>query len=159
MAGESGGLPVGLPVVVGRCLEEILGYLVEIRTGNIGGKVLFMENGFGPRDVGKEAADGIAIDANRVFFGADDVGQVKAVGLEERLAQKVPGDFEADVFDVGGWGEATLAELVDVEGELGSYVSARVLSVVNVGAISCFEFGKFDRDGEIDGGTVTDSVA
>ncbi len=35
----------------------------------------------------------------------------------------------------------------------------RVLSVVDVGAIFFFEFGKFDRDGEIDGEAVADGVA
>ena len=118
-----------------------------------------MEEGFGARDVGKKAADGVAVDADGGFFGADDVGQVEAVGLEERLAQKVAGHFEADEFEVVGGGEATLAELVDVEGELGLDVGVGVLSVVDVGAVFFFEFGKFDGDGEIDGGAVADGVA
>jgi len=49
--------------------------------------------------------------------------------------------------------------LIDVEGELGLDVGVRVLSVVDVGTISLLEFGKFDRDGEIDGGAVADGVA
>jgi hypothetical protein len=35
----------------------------------------------------------------------------------------------------------------------------RVLSVVDVGAVFLLEFGKFDRDGEIDGGAVADGVS
>jgi hypothetical protein len=159
MAGESRGLAVGLPVVVSGCLKEILVQVVEIRARRLGGEVLFMEDGFGARDVGKEAADSVAVDANGGLFGADDVGQVEAVGLEEGFAQKVSWYFEADVFDVGGGSEATLAELVDVEGELGSDVSARILSVVDVRAISHLELGKFDGDGEIDGEAVADGVA
>ncbi len=159
MAGEAGVLAVGLPVVVSGCLKEIVSEVVEIGAGRVGGKVLFMEDGFGSRDVGKEAADGVAVDADGGLFGADDVGQVESVGLEERLAQKRPGHFEADVLEVSGRGEATLAELVDVEGELGLDVGVRVLSVVDGGAVFFLEFGKFDRDGEIDGGAVADGVA
>jgi hypothetical protein len=158
MAGESRGLAVGLPVVVSGGLEEILVQIVEIGAGCFGGKVLFVEDGFGPGDVGKEAADGVAVDADRSFFGADDVGQVEAVSFEERLAQKVSWDFESNVFDVGGRGEATLAELVDVEGELGLDVGVGVFGVVNVGPVSFFEFGEFYGDGEIDCGAVADGV-
>ncbi len=158
MAGEAGSLAIGFPVVVSGRLNEILGQFVEIGTGRVGGKVLFVEDGFGPRDVGKETADGVAVDADGGLFGADDVGQVEAVGFEERLAQKVSWHFEADEFHVFGGGEATLAELVDVEGELGLDMGVRGLSVVDVGAVFLFEFGKFDRDGEIDGGAVADGV-
>jgi hypothetical protein len=49
--------------------------------------------------------------------------------------------------------------LVDVEGELGADVGARVFGVVDVGAVFLLEFGKFDRDGEIDGRAVADGVA
>ena len=159
MASEAGSLAVGFPVVVSGRLNEILGQFVEIGTGRVGGKVLFMENGFGPRDVGKEAADRVAVDADGGVFGADDVGQVEAVGLEEGLAQKVSWHFEADEFHVFGRGETTLAELVDVEGELGLDMSVRGLSVADVGAISLLEFGKFDGDGEIDSNAVADGVA
>ncbi len=159
MAGEAGSLAVGFPVVVSGRLNEILGQFVEIGTGRVGGKVLFMENGFGPRDVGKETADGVAVDADGGLFGADDVGQVEAVGLEEGLAQKVSWHFEADEFHIFGGGETTLAELVDVEGELGPDVGVGILGVVNVGAISFFEFGELDRDGEIDSDAVADGVA
>jgi hypothetical protein len=38
-------------------------------------------------------------------------------------------------------------------------VGVRVLSVVNVRTISLLEFGKFDRDGEIDSNAVADGVA
>jgi hypothetical protein len=38
-------------------------------------------------------------------------------------------------------------------------VGVRVLSVVDVGAVFLLELGKFDRDGEIDGGAVADGVA
>ena len=55
------------------------------------GEALFVEDGFGARDVGKKAADGVAVDADGGLFGADDVGEVEAVGLEERLAEKVVG--------------------------------------------------------------------
>ena len=75
------------------------------------------------------------------------------------MRRRGPGNFEADVLEVGGGGEATLAELVDVEGELGLDVGVRVFSVVDVGAIFLLEFGKFDRDGEIDGVAVADGVA
>ena len=56
-----------------------------------------MQDGFGPRDVRNEVADAVAVGAEGGLFGANDVGQVEAVGLEERLAQKGPGNFEADM--------------------------------------------------------------
>jgi len=74
---------------------EILCQIVEIGLGVSAGKFLPVEDGFGARDVGKEVADGVAVDADGGLFGADDVGQVEAVGFEECLAQKVAGDFEA----------------------------------------------------------------
>ncbi len=49
--------------------------------------------------------------------------------------------------------------MVDVEGEFGLDVSVRVFSVVDVRAVFFFELGKFDRDGEIDGGAVAYSVS
>jgi hypothetical protein len=48
--------------------------------------------------------------------------------------------------------------LVDVEGELGLDVGVGIFSVVDAVAVSLFEFGKLDRDGEIDGGAMTDRV-
>ena len=90
-----------------------------------------MEEGLGAGDVGDEAADAVAVDADGGLFGADNVGEVEAVGLEEGFAEKGAGDFEADVFEIGGGSEAALAELVDVEGELGLDVGVGILSVVD----------------------------
>ena len=101
MAGKAGLLAVRLPVVVVGCLVEFPGKIVEIRAGGIGGKVLFVENGFGPGNVWDEAADATTVDADGGLFRADDVGQIEAVSFKERLAQKRPGDFEADVLEVG----------------------------------------------------------
>ena len=75
------------------------------------------------------------------------------------MRRRWSGHFEADVFEVVGGGEAALAELVDVEGELGLDVGVRVLGVVDVGAVFLFEFGELDGDGEIDGSAVADGVA
>ena len=159
MAGEARRFAIGLPVVVGGCLKEIGFYRIEIRARKVFGKVLLMEEGFRARDVGKKLPGSIAVDADGGFLGADDVGQVEAVGLEERLVQKVSGDFEADEFCVGGRSETSLAELVDVKGELGLHVGVGIFCVIDVGAVFFFEFGKFDGDGEIDDSAVTDGVA
>ncbi len=118
-----------------------------------------MEDGLGAGDVGKEAADTVAVDAEGGLFGADDVGQAQAVGLEEGFAEEWHWDFEADVFEIGGGGEASLGELVDVEGELGLDMGVGVLGVVDGGAELLFELGKFDGDGLVDGVSVTEVVA
>jgi len=86
-------------------------------------------------------------------------GQAESVGLKEGFGQKPSGDLEAHVLEIGGGSEAALAELVDVEGELGPDVSVRVLSVVDVGPVSFFELGELYRDGEVDGRAVADGVA
>src|SRR5216683_2405668 len=108
MAGEAGVLAVGLPVVVSGCLKEIVSEVVEIGAGRVGGKVLFMEDGFGSRDVGKEAADGVA-DVMRE--GADGEGElVGGVRVAEEADDEVSG---ADV--VGEVGEEFVAEGVVAE--------------------------------------------
>jgi hypothetical protein len=118
-----------------------------------------VEEGLGAGDVGEEAANGEAVDADGGLFASDDVGQNESVGLEEGLAEQSAGDFEADVPEVRRGGEAALAELVDVEGKLGSYVGAFVLRVVDDGTVLLFELGELDGDGMVDGGAVADGVA
>ena len=118
-----------------------------------------MQDGFGAGDVGKEATNAVAVDADGGLFGADDVGQAQSVGFEEGFAQEGHGDLKADVFEIGGGGEASLAELVDVKGELGLDVGVGVLSVVDGGAILLFELGEFDGDGLVDGEAVAEAVS
>jgi hypothetical protein len=158
MAADAGLFAVCLPVVVSSGLAKIDGERVEVGAGKVGGEVFFVEDGFGSGDVGQEAADGVAIDADRGFSAADDVGQAKAVGFEERFAEKRSGDFEADELCVSGGGEAELAELVDVEGELGLDVGVRVFGVVDGGTVSFFELGEFNGNGLVDGVFVTEVV-
>jgi hypothetical protein len=118
-----------------------------------------MEDGFGAGDVGNETADSIAVDPDGGGFGADDVGKFEAVGLEERLLKEGQGDFEADEFEVCGWGEAAFAELVDVEGELGLDVCVGIFGVVDYGAVLLLELGELDGNGVVDGETVAYGVA
>jgi hypothetical protein len=63
------------------------------------------------------------------------------------------------VLEIGGGGEAGVAELVDVEGELGLDVSVRVFGVVDDGAVAPFKLGKLDGDGVIDGIAVAEVIA
>ena len=84
MASDSRGFPIGFPVVVSGGLKEILAQVVQIGARNIGGKFLFVEDGFRPRDVGKEAMSGVTVDADGGLFGADDVGQVSKKALRRR---------------------------------------------------------------------------
>jgi hypothetical protein len=147
------------PVVFGGGLSEILGQDVEIGAGDVGGKVLFVEDGLGAGDVGQEAPGGEAIDAHGGLVGADDVGQIETVGFEEGFVKKRTGDLKADVTKIGGGGEAALAELIDVEGELGLDVGVRVFGIVDGRAVASFEFWKFEGNGEVDGGAVADGVA
>jgi len=76
-------LSVGFPVVISGCLEEVVSELGEVGAGNVCGKVLFVEDGFGTGDVGDEVAYRVAIDADGGFFAADDVAELKAVGFKE----------------------------------------------------------------------------
>jgi hypothetical protein len=69
------------------------------------------------------------------------------------------GDLETNVAEIGGWGEAAFAELVDVEGELGLDVGVGILGVVDGWAVGLLEFREGDGDGDVDGGAVTDGVA
>ncbi len=118
-----------------------------------------MEDGLGAGDVGEEAADGVAIDADGGLFAADDVGEAEAIGFEEGFAQKGHRDFEADELGVVGGRETELAELVDVEGKLGLDVGVRVFGVVDRGAVLFFELGELDGDGLVDGVFVPEAVA
>jgi hypothetical protein len=63
------------------------------------------------------------------------------------------------VFEVVGGGEAALAELVNVEGELSLNMGALALREVDDGAVFFFELGKLDGDGMVDGGAMSDGVA
>ena len=159
VAAETGGIAILFPVVVGSGLEEIFGEGVEVGAGQVFGEVLFVEDGFGAGDVGEEAAGGEAIGAQGSLAGADDVGEVEAVGFVKGFAEEEAGDVEADVAEVGGGGEAALGELVDVEGKLGLDVGVGILGVVDGGAEALFEAGELDGDGEVDGGAVADGVA
>jgi hypothetical protein len=118
-----------------------------------------MQEGLGRGYVGKKATDPVPVDADGGFFGSDNVRQVEAVGLEERLTEKGSWDFEANKFQIVVWGKTSFAELIDVKGELSLNVSVGILGVVNVWAIFFFEFGKLDGDREIDSHAVTDGVA
>ena len=159
MAGESRGLAVGLPVVVSGCLKEIFGEDIEVRTGSIGGKVLFVKQSFGTGDVREEAAHGVAVDADGGLFGADDVGQFEAIGFKECFAQQGKWDFEADEFRICGRGKATFAELVDVEGKFGLDVGVSVLRVVDGGAVLPLQLWELDRHREIDRSAVAYRIA
>ena len=159
MAAETGGIAVLFPVVVGSGLQEVFGEGVEVGAGQVFGKVFFVEDGFGAGDIGKEAAGGEAIGAESGLAGADDVGEVEAVGFVEGFAEEEAGNVEADVAEVGGGGEAALGELVDVEGKLGLDVGVGILGVVDRGTEALFEAGELDGDGKVDGGAVADGVA
>ena len=43
--------------------------------------------------LGRKLRTALAVDADGGLFGADDIGQVEAVGFEERLAQKRSGEL------------------------------------------------------------------
>ena len=118
-----------------------------------------MQQGFGAGDIGEEAADGEAVGSDGGVVTADEVGQGDAVDLEEGLAEEMVGDFKADVAGVGGGGEATLTELVDVEGELCADVGVWVFGVVDDGSVTGAELGENEGDGAVDGGAVADGVA
>jgi hypothetical protein len=83
VAAEAGRVAIFFPVVFSRCLDEVFSEGVEVGAGGIGGKVFFVQDGFGAGDVGKKAAGGEAVDTDGCLPGADDVGQLQAVGLEE----------------------------------------------------------------------------
>ena len=159
VAADAGRVAILLPVVVGRGLQEISGEGVEVWAGDVFGEVLSVEDGFGAGDIGEEAAGGEAVGAKGDLTGADDFGQLQAVGLVEGFGEQDRGDFEADVTEIGGGSEAALGELVDVEGELGLDVGVWVLGVVDVGAVALLEAGKLDGDGEVDGGAVAYGIA
>jgi hypothetical protein len=159
VAANAGRVAVFFPIVFGCGLGEVFDEGVEVGAGNVGWEVLFVEDGFGAGDVGEEAAGGEAVGADGGLAGADDVGKIEAVGFEEGFAEKEVGDIEANVAKVGGGSEAALAELVDVEGELGLDVGVGVLGVIDRGAVTLFEAGELDGDGEVDGGAVADGVA
>jgi hypothetical protein len=159
MAADAGWVTIFFPVVFGGCLSEVLHQKVEIRAGDVIREVLFVEDGLGAGDVGKETPGGEAIDTHGGSMGANDVGQIEAIGFEEGLAEKIAGDLEADVTEISRGSEAELAELIDVEGELGLDVGVGVFGVVDGGAVAPFEPGELDGDGKVDGGAVADGVA
>jgi hypothetical protein len=159
MTANAGFFTIGLPVIVGGCLNEVFGEDVQIRTWSVGRKVLFVEYCFGAGDVRKEAAHSVPVDTDRGFFGADDIRQLETIGFKESFTQERQRNLEADELCVGGGSEAEFAELVDVEGKLSLDVGVGVLSVVDGGSISLFQLGELDGDGEIDCGAVTDGVA
>jgi hypothetical protein len=159
MTTDTGRFSIGLPVIVSGRLKEVFGEDVEVRAGEVGGKVLFVEDGFGAGDVRKEAAHGVAVDADRSLFGADDVWQFETIGFKESLAQERGGHLEADELCVGGGSEAAFAELVDVKGKLGLDVGVGVLRVVDGGSVSLLQLGELDGDREIDCSAVADGVA
>ena len=103
--------------------------------------------------------DGVTVDADGGFFGADDVRKVETVCLVEGGSKQRHGNFEADVFEVCGGCEMAFTELVDIEGKLGLDVSVRALGVVDYGAVLPFKIREFDRDGVVDGVAVSYGVA
>ena len=138
MASEAGGLSVLLPVVFGGYLEKLVPELKEIFTGTVLGEGVFVEDCLRSGDIGKEAADGVSVDAYGGLFAADDVGKTEAVGLVEGGAEQGAGNFEADVFEICGGSEAGFAELIDVEGKLGLDVGVGALGVIDDGAVFLF---------------------
>ena len=118
-----------------------------------------MEDGFGASNVGNKAADASTVGAEGGLFASDNVGQVEAVGLVEGGVEQGTGDFEADVPKVVGRGEAALAELVDVEGELGLDVLVGALGIVDGGAVLPSKFREFDGDGLVGCVAVADGIA
>ena len=135
MASETGFVSILLPVLFGGYLEEFVLQLSKVVAWNVLGETAFVKDGLGSGDVGKEAADREAVDADGGLFAADDVGEVEAVGLVEGGAEQGAGDFEADMLEVARGGEASFAELVDVEGELGLDVLVGAFGVVDDGAV------------------------
>lgn len=118
-----------------------------------------MQDGFGAGDIGQETAGGETIGAEGDTAGADDVGQIESVSFEERLPEETARDFEADVTEIGRRRKTALAELVDIEGELGLDMSVGIFRIVNGGAVTLFKLREFDGDREVDGAAVTDGVA
>jgi hypothetical protein len=103
--------------------------------------------------------DTATIDPEGSLSVADDVLEVKTVGLVESSAKQRSGDFEADVFEIGGRGEVAFAELIDIEGELSLDVGMGAFGVIDERAISPFEAGKFDGNSVVDGIAVPNVVA
>ena len=156
---DTGLLAVLVPAIFKVGLGEVFGELVEVGAGGIGGEVVTVKDDFGVGDAGKEAADGEAIATHDGALVADDFGEVEAVGLEEGAAEEGSGDVEADVAEVRRGSEAALADLVDVEGELGADVGVLAFVVGDDGAVLLFELGELDGDGLVDGLGVADGVA
>ena len=159
MAGKAGALAIGLPIVVDGCLVEVVDEKGEVGRWGVRGKVFLVEDGFGAGDVGEEAADGELVDVERGIFLADEFGKIEAVGFEEGAAEKRVGDFEPDVFEIGRGSEATFAELIDVEGELGPDVGVWIFGVVDDAAVFLFELWKLDGNGAVGGDAVAEVVS
>ena len=64
VAADAGALAVFFPIVIDRCLSEVLYHDVEIGAGEVGGEVLLVEDGFGAGDVGQEGSGGESVDAD-----------------------------------------------------------------------------------------------
>ena len=159
VAAETGLPAISLPIVIGRCLLKFIDEVGEVGTGYVGWKAVLVEDSFRAGDVWNEVPHRAAVDADGSLSLADDLADVNAVGFKECVVDEAVGDFEADMFEIGGRGEATDAELVDVEGELGLDVGVRVLVVVDSGAVLLFELGELDGNRAVDGDAVTDTVA
>lgn len=159
VAAETGRFAISLPVVLGRCLLKFIDEVGEVRAGCIGWKAALVQDAFRASDVRNEVPHRVAVDADRGLSLTDYLMDVEAVGLKESPVDEVARDFEADVLEIPGGGEATLAELIDVEGELGLDVSVGILGVVDDRTILLLKLGELDRDSSVDCGAVTDVVA
>ena len=159
VAAETGRLAISLPIVLGRGLLKFIDEVGEVGAGCVGWKAVLVEDGLRASDVWNEVPHGATVDTDGGLSLADDLAEVDAVGLKECTADDAVGDFEADVFEIGRGGEATLAELVDVEGEFGLDVGVGILGVVDGGTILLLELGELDGDGLVDSHAVTDVVA
>ena len=159
--GTDAGLPaIRGPVVVEGGLRDLLVKLDAFWGRQLCGLVFAMNHGEGVGDAGKKSANGEAVaayvDAGRATFGevfAEPVGFVKGRG-EQR-----GGDLEAHVTEVVDGSHAVVSDLVDVEGELRLDVLVFALRIGDGGPILGFEFGKFDRYGQVGCVLVSDCVA
>lgn len=118
-----------------------------------------MQDDFRIGDAGKKAADGETVTTEDGISMADNIVEVDAVGLKERPTKQGKGDGKADVFKIGGRRKVAFADLVDIKSKFGSYVGVLTLFIGDDRTVFFREFGKFYRDGLVDGLGVADGVA
>jgi len=131
----AGRLGVLLPPVLLGAAKKFSSEPIEFVARRILREPLLMQDCFRFRNVRQEMANTFPIDLESGGLVTDDVAQIKAINLIESLAEQRAGDFKADVIQITRGCETTLAELIDVEGELGADVGMRRLRVVDDGTI------------------------